>query len=180
MVVCGGRGAGTRWRNTPKPPAVIGSESEKAVRNGLSHDSNTFHACRLASDAGSSGRGRDEQRERPRPRLIRLLRERGVVAGDDIGGKVGRAPPFTINPTGNTSTSWENFCQAKKASDMRSSPVGSPVLATTTRSKRSGWLGHQPQADQPAPVLTHQSRPRQRQRIHHQHARIHSTWAAYE
>ncbi len=46
---------GTRCWKPRSPPRVIGSESAKAVRNGLSHFSNVSHARRLAGAAGSSG-----------------------------------------------------------------------------------------------------------------------------
>ena len=44
-----------------------------------------------------------------------------------------------IPPTLNSGTSCEYLRQLRKASDIGLSPVGKPVLATTTREKRAGF-----------------------------------------
>src|SRR3989338_4275628 len=50
--------AGTRALKRASPPRVIGSASEKAVRNGLSKRSSTFQAASFSAvEAGSGGVG---------------------------------------------------------------------------------------------------------------------------
>ena len=59
-------------------------------------------------------------------------------------------------PVGKTSTSWENFCQAKKASPGSVSPVGQEGVGGDDPGEAVRVLADQAQADEPAPVLAHQ------------------------
>ena len=75
-------------------------------------------------------------------------------------------PPLTMpRRLGNVSTSWENLSHPRKASLGVPSPVGRKVFAATTRSNRSGMLGHQSEADETAPVLADQGHPGQIERV---------------
>jgi hypothetical protein len=59
-------------------------------------------------------------------------------------------------PVGKTSTSWENFCQAKKASPGIGVARRQEGVGRHDAGEALGVLADQAQADQPAPVLAHQ------------------------
>ena len=119
-------------------PAVIGSESLNAHRNGRSNADRPSHAARLAGAAGSSGgsapaagtggrppcrcrRGTARRRRRRSPRRARW-----------------RSRPSRCRRRGSSGVSCEYCCHIRNASPGSRSPVGRKVLAATTRAKRSG------------------------------------------
>ena len=78
---------------------------------------------------------------------------------------------------GNTGDSCENFCQLRNASVSGRSPVGSPVLAATTRANRSGCSPTSRRPMSP-PQSWQTSVMPDRSRSSNSASRIHSTWRA--
>ena len=70
-------------------------------------------------------------------------------------------PPLTMTPVGNSSTSWEKRCQAKKASTGIGVAGRQEGVGRHDPGETLGVLAHQAQADQAAPVLADQGDPSQ-------------------
>ena len=153
---------GTSARKRASAPLVMGSASLKAQRKGLSNVLSTSQARPVGVGGRVVGLGWARARGTGGPLPCRSRRGRGRRRrrpprrdGDEVH------PAATIRPTGSSGASWEKRCQAMKASPMSVSPVGSPVLAATTRRKRSGCSATRRKPDEAAPVLAHDGDARQ-------------------
>ena len=152
----GGRGRAAPgtccWRIASMPP-VIGSESLKAVRNGRS----PLPQRRPGEPVGRRGRvvgpGRHEGGHRPDAGLALLGRERRVVRRPDLVGHpahaAGRDQPADVEHLGVLDRVAEHPPDlghvevAGRESGVGGDDAREPV----------GVLGHEPQPEQPAPVL---------------------------
>ena len=70
--------------------------------------------------------------------------------------RLGAAAAGRCTPVGNSSTSWEKRCQAKKASPGVGVAGGQEGVGGDHPGEAVGVLAHEAQADEPAPVLAHQ------------------------
>ena len=131
--------------------------SVNAVRNGLSHAREHLPRPAVGRRGRIVGRRRHQRRELAGAGLVAIVGERRVVGRDDLGGS-GRVaqPPLTMRPTWNSGVSASSFCQARNALPGGRSPVGQERVGGHDAGEPLGVLGHQPQPDQPAPVLADQ------------------------
>ena len=132
--------------------AVAEGAEERPVEGGQAHPGGHVGVV-----GGVVGPRRHEQREGACARLVGLVGERARRRRPRPRRVIGLAqPPWTMPPVGNTSTSWENFCQAKKASPGLVSPVGQEGVGRHDAGEALRVLADQAQADEAAPVLAHQ------------------------
>ena len=143
------------WRIASMPP-VIGSESLKAVRNGRSHSPSAAHASAVGGGGRVVGPGRHQGGHRPDADLALLGRERRVVRRPDVVGHPAHAAggdqPADVEHLGLLDR------VAEHPPDLRHVEVAGREAGVGGHDAREpvGVLGHQPQPEQPAPVLTEQ------------------------
>src|SRR5262249_17091018 len=154
IVVCGRPLApGMSLCRTRSPPAVIGSESLNAVRNGFSHRWSTSHARRFASDAGASGLVGTSLGNWRAPPPPGASAGGGAVGGDDLGGEVGRAAAVHDPADGERLGLLRELLPREEGVARVPVTCGQEGVAGDDAREPVLLLGCQPEPDEAAPVL---------------------------
>ena len=147
----------------------MGSPSLKATSIGVALSDNTFHAARLASDAGSSG----VVGIRPgiaRGRAVGVVGERRVVGSADGLGHRAEAARLDKPPDLDLGQALDGLTETPPDVGHRQIAGGQSGVGHDDTSEAIRMLCGKPQPDQAAPVLADQRHPLQVQPVERERA----------